>query len=200
MADAYGQMAAGIGGSMLNGIADTARSNTAKSKAYTQQALENANTNKSLEKLNLENSIRTGYRVGILNIQRAQARKAATESAFGITKVKATLLGSNAANAAASGNTGASVSMVAQDIAKKMDEAAISVDQGAQTTEFNMDTQLTDITQAGIDSLQYARIMDYGGPQQDSLIMGALWAGANTAAQYSAQWQQANMKLNLKKE
>lgn len=169
-----------------------------KKAEYEQAAIayrNNSAANKLIEETNLQNTIRTGYKVGISNIQRGMMRTAMAQQGLGVSVQKESLLGAINANAAASETGGASIDAVASDMRKKADEALINVQENAKTNEFNMDTQLTDIVNQGIDSLQNARLMDYAGPKEASYFQQFLGAALPTAMNYGAQWLGANMSL-----
>ncbi len=190
-------MGASFASSILQGYTSSQNAQAAANWALADRAKASIEINKTIAETNLHNTIRTGYRVGILNIQRGQARKAATQSAFDITKISKQVMGTNAANAAASGNVGASVDAVSNDIRKKMDEASIAVDENMSLTEQNYDTQLNDLITAGQDSLQYARKIDYEPQRTASTAAYVFGAVANTGAQFATQYATANMSLGL---
>lgn len=195
-ASPVGAMGASFLSSAVGAFIASANAKASANWAYAEKAAANIDINKAIAETNLQNTIRTGYKAGILNIQRGQARQAATQSAFDITKVSKQVLGANAVNAAASGTVGASVDAVANDIRKKMDEASIAVDENLSLTEQNYNTQLNDLITAGQDSLQHAAKIGYAprGPSTGAQVLGAL---ANTGTQFATQYALSNMSLGL---
>lgn len=115
---------------------------------------QNLADNEAIAEANLQNTIRTGYRNGILNIQRAQARKQAAEQGFSLGRNVKQVLSAQSANAAAAGTIGQSVDAVASDVAQKADEVEGQVIANALQGEANFDLQVHDLIQAGQDALQ----------------------------------------------
>jgi hypothetical protein len=115
---------------------------------------ENTAQNKAIGEANLQTTIRTGYKVGLANLQRAQAKKLAIANGTDLTKNKLKVLGAATANAAASGNVGASVDAVLQDIEQQSFEAVSNRDADYEVQSANFDTQLHDILMSGQDALK----------------------------------------------
>ena len=74
-------------------ILGAGKKNAAASEQYTaglqrEAASLDANTaeNRALADVNLQNTIRTGYKVGLLNVQRAQAKKAAMQAGVNLSR------------------------------------------------------------------------------------------------------------------
>lgn len=170
-----------------------------------QAAVENYKTglranqaeNLAIQEANLQNTIRTGYRVGILNVQRGQSKLQAVQQGRDVGIKARQMLGSAEANAAASGTVGASIDAVADDIDRKTDEAQGNVDANWAATQQNFDTQLESIVQNGIDSVQSARKMDYSGPKTTDILSAALGGAAKTGAEFYTEYASAQMKLGL---
>lgn len=108
--------------------------------------------NKALDASNLQNMIRTGYKVGLLNVQRAQAKKAAMQQGIDLSRSALSATGAAQANAAASGGIGSSVSAIEQDIQQRVDEAGARMGDDYENTELNFDTMLNDIITNGQDA------------------------------------------------
>lgn len=136
--------------------------------------------NQAITKSNLENTIRTGYRVGLLNVQLGAAKQAAAGNKLAYGKQGLEALGAVNANQAASGTIGASTEAVANDIKKKVEEAQSAVDVGYETTQLNYNTQLNDIITAGQDSIQKS----VSTPKSASDTMQALQAAGGIASSY----------------
>ncbi len=186
-------------------VGSTVLANGAKNKAgaigskqsYLNEALgweENIAQNKAIGEANLQNTIRSGYRMGLLNIQQAQARKDASTSQFTIGRRKQSLLGAASASAAASGTFGSSVDAITSDIAQKSDEALNNQGEAYETQVLNFDTQLHDLLMSGQDALQ--------GPAKTNVQSGQAFEGTSIAEslvssglQLGGQYLSAKMKL-----
>lgn len=114
---------------------------------------ENEGTNKAHAEANLQNTIRTGYKVGLLNVQRAQQQKKLLEKGISLSRARAETLGAATANAAANGTIGSSVDAVIQDIDSKIGEAQASLDADYVQTAENFDIELRDLIMSGEDAL-----------------------------------------------
>lgn len=115
---------------------------------------QNLADNRAIQEANLLNTIRTGYRSGILAIQRAQGRQAAADAGLSIGQTAASLTGAVTANAAAAGTIGPSVDAVVDDIRMKSNDARARNMQDFLQGEENFDTQLHDILTQGEDVLR----------------------------------------------
>ncbi len=188
----YAQMAM----KAVGGARSANKANEQAARDYINKLEEVNSTNQQIGETNLQNTIRTGYRVGILNVQRGAAKAEAVKMGFGITTKAQSVLGSNAANAAASGNVGSSVDAVATDIQSKVDEAQIDVQDHYDDTNFNFDLQLNDMIQRGQDALQTPYKIPKG-PKYSNALTGALMGLADSAVQYGSQYAQSNMSLGL---
>jgi hypothetical protein len=136
--------------------------------------------NEAVIKSNIRNTIRTGYRVGLLNMQRGLQKRETVQAGYDITKQGAQALGQVNANVAAAGAVGASADAVAMDIKMKMGEARASLENKNEINAGNFNTSLENITYEGEMSLQEGRKADI---QSGSEIMrGALVAGAMSFA------------------
>jgi hypothetical protein len=194
----YGAMSIAGGASFGMALLQGAQKEKAQNKQYELAARENASTNKNLMEMNLQNTLRTAMRVGILNVQAGQARKAAAEQGSSVSQQRQAMLSAASANAAAAGVIGGSVQAIADDIMKKADQANQQVDSNLEGSMFNMDTQLTDITNNGTDSIQKARLMDYSGPNSDSMFASAFSSLASQATNYGMQYAMGGLSLGIK--
>ncbi len=183
--------------SALSSASAASSSNKAVQKDYINRLEANVATNKAIDEANLKNTIRTGYSVGILNVQRGQAKQQAVKQGYDLSAKGAEALGTSYANAAASGTVGASVDAVSDTIGVKLDAAKGDLDASWKIQTMNFDNQLNDMIQQGIDSLQSAQRMDYSGPAQQSVGQAALMGGLSTAMSFATQYGQANMNLGL---
>lgn len=159
-----------------------------------QEALQwenNVSDNKAIQEANLQNMIRTGYKAGILNMQRGAAKREAAELGLGLGKNRLALAGANDANSFAAGQIGASVDAVAMDIQQRADEAQVSVDDAYLTQELNFDMQMHDLLTAGMDAqrssrkatVQQAQTIDKAGMAEVALNT-AISVGGNYLGQY----------------
>lgn len=173
--------------------------NQAATEDYKRGLRANQAENLAIQEANLQNTIRTGYRVGILNVQRGQSKMQAVQQGRDLSIKSRQMLGTSEANASASGNVGASIDAITEDIQRKTDEAQGNVDENWQTTQQNFDTQLEGIVQSGIDSVQSARKMDYSGPRTQDIFTAAVVGAAKTGGEFYQEYAAANMKLGLGK-
>lgn len=186
-----------IGASMAMGAASAAQNNVASSNQYVN-SLKGVNaTNEAIAAANVANTIRTGYRVGILNVQKAQATKASVQSGYDLSAQGIQAMGTNEANSAASGTIGASVDAVSNNIRKKAAEAQIDIDVNYETTMMNFDNQLNDLVQQGIDSLKSPITADTSGPATQNQFTAALMAGVQSGIGYATQYGVSKMKLDV---
>lgn len=186
-----------LGVSMFAGAMQQGQANAEKSKDYVNSLKPVNAQNKAIAEANITNTIRTGYRVSILNVQRGQARKQAVEAGYDLSARGIDAVSTNAANAAASGTIGSSVDAVAGNIRKKVEDAQLDLDENFDVMEMNFDQQLHDTVQQGIDSLQSPINPDTSGPAYGSQTRAALMAGLASGASLATQYGVAKMKLDL---
>lgn len=163
----------------------------AQTEENTARLEDNTADNKAISEMNLQNQIRTGYRVGVLNVQRGQAAKAAAQSGINLGKSKLQALGAANANAAAAGSIGSSVDAVVLDIEMQAEQADASLVEDQRVQESNFDSSMRDILMAGQDALQSAKHINLRGVTRTRRTGdGELLAGAliNTAGQYAGQY------------
>lgn len=158
----------------------------------------NTADNKAIAEANLTNTIRTGFRVGILNVQRAQAKKKAIQDGFDVSVTRQQALGAANANAAAAGTIGSSVDAVANDIEQRVGQATNNIATNFEQTEVNFDTQLQDMLWSAQDALRSPEKIDMITPTMPS---GFSWgeAIAGAAIDVGADYASAAMKLGLGK-
>lgn len=113
--------------------------------------------NTAIIKANVANTVRTGYRVGLANMQRGLQKRQNIQHGFDITKAGVDALGQSSANAAAAGSIGSSVDAVAQDIQMKVGEATASLANKAETDAANFNTQIESLVTEGNMALQSGR-------------------------------------------
>lgn len=158
---------------------------------------DNAAINKSIAETNLTNSIRTGIRTGMLNVQRAQARQQSIKAGIALGRDRLKAIGAAGANAAAAGSIGASVDAVVADIEQEVEGVDSELVRDFRITNENLDNELTGILQAGDDAIQSAQTVNVrrpNRPRSTNSNMAALGAGLlSFAGNYAA----SNMSLGL---
>jgi hypothetical protein len=170
--------------------------NKANSKNYLNALQDNIATNQAIEESNMVNQIRTGFQVGILNVQRGQRRSQAAGQKYKISQAAMEALGGAAANTAASGAVGSSADAVSIDIRKRSAEAVIESQANWEIAQFNFDVQLNDIIQSGMDSLQ-SGVRPGEQPELKSVGGAAFMGGLSAAASMGSSYMGAKMNLGL---
>lgn len=192
-ADGYtmaAQFAMKFVGNVISGNAAATQRYNQYTQALQQQQLswdKNSADNKAIAEANLTNTIRTGYRVGILNLQRAQAKKKAVQDGYDISVTRQQALGAASANAAAAGTIGSSVEAVAADIEQKIGQATNNLAGNYDVTAANFDTGLQDLLWNGEDALrspEKAYMTKLNAPQGFSYLGAAFDAGMSMAEDY----------------
>lgn len=154
-----------------------------------------AKQNKAIVQANVENNIRTGYRVGLLNMQQGQIRKQFVQQGFDRKAAAQQLLSADSANAAASGTIGASVDAVHNEITQKLGEAEAQASEAWDLQLTNFNTQLKAITDEGKDTLTHAG----GEILKSSLSESDMWGNVAAAGigAFASQYASRNMSLGL---
>jgi len=181
-------------GSMLSsGMAHVQAINQATQQEQNNEDawLANSADNKAIAEANLQNSIRTAYRAGILNMQRGQSKKRQAELGIGLGRSRMGALAAQNANAAAAGSIGASVDAVVSDIQMQAENADASLVEAARIEDQNEHLELTDLLKAGEDALRdptKINIRKVVVPEKPSgrsaLIAGLIGAGSAYASTY----------------
>ena len=161
-----------IAAAAVSVVSQVAAGNSA-AKGANSQSVEG---NEAIIKSNIANTIRTGYRVGLANMQRGLSKKQAVQQGFNITKAGASALGEATANAAASGTVGASIDAVSNDIKMKIGEAQAENQEQADVDLANFKTQIEGISFEGENSLQES--IKSKAQSSSSIWGGALLSGA----------------------
>lgn len=197
---AIGSVATTVGGAVLGGMSKKKQVTAQNAANFQQEGLaweQNLNDNKAIQEANLQNMIRTGYKAGILNVQRGQAKQEAAEAGLTVGKNTLALMGSANANSFAAGQLGSSVDSVATDIMQKSEEAKNGVDEQYLLAEANFDVQMHDLLTAGLDAQRSSRkgIVQQAANTSTSGILGEALIGA--AVQVGGSYMSANMSLGL---
>ena len=196
---AIATIAVGVGTSMYSasqtnkaGAAGAVAANNQAYKDYIASVNATTGNNRAIAEANTINTIRTGYKVGLLNMQTARLKEKAATEGWDVSLKTTEMLGDSAAMAAASGTIGASVDAISANIRKKSNEAQIAVDANLYDSLENQNFQLNAITTAGIDALRSPEdIRDLNGISTRSYTgtslfaagaMGGVAAGANLYA------------------
>lgn len=175
---------------------EASEGNKANSRNYLAAVKDNIATNEAIQESNMINQIRTGFQVGILNVQRGQRRREAANQKYQISKAALDALGSSEANAAASGVIGASSDAVSIDIRKRSAEAVLESQASWEIAQFNFDVQLNDLIQAGQDALRSP--LKVGEAPDEKSVGGAMFmGGASAAASMGMSYAGAKMNLGL---
>jgi hypothetical protein len=155
-----------------------------------QSWITNTADNKAIGEANLTNTIRTGFKVGLLNVQRAQAKKRIMQEGFDISRLRQQVLGAATANAAAAGQIGPSVDAVLADIEQDVQESQTQISAEYEQQSDNFDVQLTDILNAGQDALRSTakiNVIRAGAVEQSNPWAAVLGAAAEQGGNYLAQ-------------
>lgn len=164
------------GAAAITVVSSVAQGNAAASSASKVSVAEN----EAVIKSNLKNTIRTGYRVGLLNMQRGIAKREAVQQGFEITKQGESALGQVTANAAAAGTIGSSADAVVSDVKQKIGEAEAALQNKSEIDMSNYNTQLENITFEGNQAIQESRKSNI--QSTGDIWGGALMAGASSLA------------------
>lgn len=148
--------------------------------------------NQAIIKANVANTIRTGYRVGLANMQRGLQKKQAVQHGFDISKAGVEALGQVNANAAAAGSIGASVDAVANDVKMKVGEAQAEAQNQSEIDAENFKTQIAGIVTEGMDSLQ-------GATKSNAQSASSIWGGAlaSGVSQFTSSYLTSKMNLGV---
>lgn len=144
--------------------------------------------NKAIRKANKENTLRTAFSVGMLNVQRGQNRARVQQQLADQGVSKRSQIGVATANQAASETVGASADAVLQDIQMQYSRERANIEQSFQTDEFNYNTELRNIVQAGQDAIRSPN--NYKSPSLVSSLLG-------TAISVGGVYAQDKMRLGL---
>lgn len=167
----------------------SAASGTAEARKVNEQSVEG---NEAIIKANVANTIRTGYRIGLANMQRGLQKRQAVQHGFDISKAGVDALGQANANSAASGSIGASVDAVATDIKMKIGEAQAAAANQSEIDLANFQTQIEGITFEGANAVQQG--VESKAQSSSDIWSGALMAGASS---FASSYMGAKMKLGV---
>lgn len=158
------------------------RQKTMDLKQEEQAWITNGADNKAINEANLTNTIRTGYKVGLLNIQRAQAKKRAMQDGIDVSRLRQQVLSAATANSAAAGTIGSSVDAVIADIEQGVQEQQTQMAVEYEQQVDNFDVQLTDLLNAGQDALRSTAKINVlrGGDVKEQSAWSSIFGAAVT--------------------
>lgn len=151
-------------------------------------AVDNRGQNKAILEANRENQKRTGFQVGLLNVQRGQRLRQLSQQKSDLSVSELSELSAAANNAAASGTVGSSVDAVQSDVRMQYDRARDQLGLESELEDFNYTTQLYEILQAGRDKLVDG--VKFKGPSQLSML-------GNAAMEAGSMYLGGQMNLGL---
>lgn len=140
---------------------------------------------KAIMEANRKNFQQTTFRIGMLNVQKAQEVRALEQRKFDAGAQEQAVLGSAAVNAAASGTIGASVDAVQSDIQMSFDRVRAQISDENELNALNFNTALYDLVTNGQNAQQTAYYRkESNGPSQWSMLGSA---GMQVAGSYLSQ-------------
>lgn len=141
---------------------------------------------KAVMEANRKNFQQTAFRVGMLNVQKAQEVRALEQRKFDASAQQQAVLGSAAVNAAASGTIGASVDAVQSDIQMAFDKVRAQISDENELNALNYNTELYDLITNGQNELiTDRRFRDAPKGQSQLGMLGN--AGMQVAERYLSQ-------------
>lgn len=190
-------VAVGIGGALtfFQSASSSNAANQQASQSYTQSLKTVDAQNDAILQANTANVIRTGYRVGLQNLQTARATIQASQQGYDISTQGVAAMGQNQAVAAASGTVGSSVAAAAGDIEKKMGEAQIDNDVTFADTMQNAQIAVQQTIMAGQDAILSPVDVNSTLPNQTNSLSNALLA---TAGSFASTYASGKLKLGAK--
>lgn len=136
--------------------------------------------NKAIREANTKNMIRTGYEVGMLNVQKGQKLMELQQRRAMVREAELADLSSAQNNAAASGTVGASVDAVLSDVKMQYDKARADISAENEIDALNFNTALHSTIQGGIDALKQS--VRPTGMSDMAMLGRAVVAGASQYA------------------
>lgn len=146
---------------------------------------------KAVMEANRKNFQASAFRVGMLNVQKAQQVRALEQQKFDTSAQQQAVLGTAAVNAAASGTIGASVDAVQSDIQMAFDKVRGQISDENELNSLNYNTALYDLVTEGQNKIVTAS--QYRKTESQSGMSMLLGAGLSVASTYVT----AKMNLGL---
>lgn len=179
---------------VMAGMSMMQQNQQAKSSALQakDRALDSQAESKAIMEANTKNFQAQAFRVGMLNVQKAQEVRALEQRKFEASAGEQAALGTAAVNAAASGTIGASVDAVQSDIQMAFDRVRAQISEENELNALNFNTALYDLVTDGQNQLITA------GPFRKAPKGQSQWAMAgNAAMQVAGTYLGAKMDLGL---
>lgn len=152
------------------------------------EAKASAGDSKAIREANTKNFVNTTMRVGLLNVQKAQQKKALQQAKADVGASELQALSTAGNNAAASGTIGASVDAVQTDIQQAYDRQRALISEENEANAQNFNTELYDLITNGSNAINPGRKYK---PTSDLAI------AANTALTVGSRYYGAKMDLGL---
>lgn len=166
-----------VGASAVS-MVSSASAGASSNKSLAKQSIAQ---NEAIIKANVANTVRTGYRVGMLNMQRGLSKRLAQQKGFDTTVLAQEALGKATANQAASGTIGASADAVSNDIRQKLGEAKAQQQEDFEVMGENFNAQLAEIVnqgQSAVESPVKTKLLSSGDIAGNALLAGAATFGS----------------------
>ena len=175
------------GSAILSGLMGSAE----KTNEMRRAASANAAENEAIVKANVRNTVRTGYRAGILNLQRGLSKRVAAQKGFSTTVMAGQAMGAATANQAASGTIGASADAVTTDIRMKTGEALAQQREDYEVDLTNFNIQLGELVYEGQSQTKSAHLLEL--PSSDDIAKNAFM---KAALSFGSKYAESQMALN----
>lgn len=159
------------------------------------RALDFVADSKAVMEANTKNQQAQAFRVGMLNVQKAQEVRALEQRKFDASAGEQSALGTAAVNAAASGTVGASVDAVQSDIAMAFDKVRAQISDENEMNALNYNTALYDLVTNGQNGIINVGNFRDGQKIGKGQSQWGMLAGAATAV--AGQYVGAKMDLGL---
>jgi hypothetical protein len=156
------------------------------------RALDWTEQSKATMEANQKNFQAQAFRVGMLNVQKAQEVRALEQRKFDAGQQEQAALGSAAVNAAASGTVGASVDAVQTDIQMAFDRVRAQISDENELNALNFNTELYDLITNGTN-----QIMSSGNFRKSPKGVSQIGMAAGAAFQVAGTYVGAKMDLGL---
>lgn len=155
-------------------------SNKAQASAAKEAALDSIAQSQAAMEANQRNFQQSAFRVGLLNVQKAQQTRALQQQKFQAGAQEKAVLGTAVVNAAASGTIGASVDAVQTDIEMAFNNVRAQISDENETNAMNYNTALYDLVSQGTN--QIITVPKFRAQSTGSGLGGMLLSGATSMA------------------
>lgn len=178
----------------MGGLSLLQQGQAAKSAAQQarERAIQSQAESKAMVEANERNFTATTFRLGLLNVQKAQEVRALEQRRFESTEQEQQVLGTAAVNAAASGTIGASVDAVRTDIEMAFDKVRNQITEENELNTLNYNTALYDLITGSQDQTQFQA--QFRKAPKGAGMLGML---GNAAMSVAGTYLMAKMDLGL---